>query len=131
MKTNHTSGPGALAALEQLEGLSTAVESVAESLHALGTNGATSMGAIELLSKEVMDGAEKLSSAVNGVAQAIENGAQGLNELVEAVYAVAVALEKNPGKTEADRKARDRAEVEGLRTALGIPSAPSAVRPRT
>jgi len=111
MKTNHTSGPGALAALEQLEGLTQSVDSVADALHALGTNGSTSMGAIELLSKEVMDGTEKLT---NSLAAAADDIKSGLDELAEAIYALAAAVEKTPGKTEADRDARFKALIKPL-----------------
>jgi hypothetical protein len=122
MKTNPTSGPSALAALEQLEGLTQSVDSVADALHALGTNGSTSMGAIELLSKEVMDGTEKLT---NFLAAAADDIKSGLDELAEAVYALATAVEKEPGKTEADRDARFKAFIKPL---LVDTSAPTASR---
>lgn len=52
----------------------TAILSLADSIHKLGlSNASTSMGALELLSKEIHDGAKEIKEGLFAIAEAIDN----------------------------------------------------------
>ena len=66
---------------EASAGLELIAESLRYAADRLGLNGAsTNLGALELVAKETLDGSERIATALDGVAEALENIASAIRE---------------------------------------------------